>query len=132
MAQEIKAISPTYSFKSQAIRCMVHTIHLAVHDDINALASNGTSTSTNTKLSKAASPMDIASLVDPPDGIYSNYNSIISQITQLASYLNQSPQRPEKFVAIVKLIYVEEKPSNAVLLLSHVVTRWNSIYEMLV
>ncbi|MBW0478915.1 hypothetical protein O181_018630 [Austropuccinia psidii MF-1] len=127
MAQEIEAINPTFSSKAQAIGCMAQTIHLAACDGINALASNGTSTSTtNNKLSNEAGPMDIVSLVDPPDGIDINYNSIILQLTQLALYLNQSPQRHEKFVATVKLMYDEEKPSNPVILLSHVATRWNS------
>ncbi|MBW0492423.1 hypothetical protein O181_032138 [Austropuccinia psidii MF-1] len=133
MAKEIEAINPAFSSKAQAIGFMAHTIHLAAPDGINALESNGTSTSTtNNELSKAAGPMDIVSLIDPPDGIDINYNSIISQLAQLASDLNQSPQICEKLMATIKLMYDEEKPSNTVILLSHVATRWNSTYEMLV
>ncbi|MBW0563228.1 hypothetical protein O181_102943, partial [Austropuccinia psidii MF-1] len=96
MDQEIEAVNPTFSSKAQVIMCMVHTIHLAACNGINALARNRTSTSTtNSKISKAAGPMDIVSLVDPPDGININYNSIISRLAQSASNLNQSPQRHE-------------------------------------
>ncbi|MBW0542532.1 hypothetical protein O181_082247 [Austropuccinia psidii MF-1] len=75
MDQEIEAVNPTFSSKAQVIRCMVHTIHLAACNGIIALARNGTSTSTtNRKISKADGPMNIVSLVDPPDGIDINYN----------------------------------------------------------
>ncbi|MBW0560929.1 hypothetical protein O181_100644 [Austropuccinia psidii MF-1] len=132
-AQEIQEINPTFSSKNQGIGCMAYTIHLATLDGINALASNGTSNSTtNNKLYKAAGSMDIVSLVDAPDGIDMNYKLIILQLAQLALYLNQSPQIHEKFVATSKLVYYEEKPRNAVILLSHVATRWNSTYEILV
>ncbi|MBW0552292.1 hypothetical protein O181_092007 [Austropuccinia psidii MF-1] len=125
MAQELEEINPTFSSKAQAIGCMEHTIHLGTHDGNNGLASNRTSTSTKTELSKEAGKMDIVNLVEPPDGIDINYNSIILQLTQFALYLNQSPQRYENFVATVKLVYDKEKPRNAVILLSHVATRYN-------
>ncbi|MBW0548397.1 hypothetical protein O181_088112 [Austropuccinia psidii MF-1] len=38
MAQEIEAISPAFSSNAQAIGFMAHTINLATHDGINALA----------------------------------------------------------------------------------------------
>ncbi|MBW0465470.1 hypothetical protein O181_005185 [Austropuccinia psidii MF-1] len=78
IAQEIEAINPEFSSKSQAIGCMAHTPHLDTHDGINALARNGTSTSTiNKNISKEACPIDIVSLVYPPDGIEINYSLII-------------------------------------------------------
>ncbi|MBW0580327.1 hypothetical protein O181_120042 [Austropuccinia psidii MF-1] len=117
MEQEIKSISPTFYSKAQAIGCMAQKIHLEARDGINALAINGTSTSTQMKISKEAFPMDIVSLADPPNGIDINYDSIVFQITKLAFYRNQITQRCERFMATAKLIYDKENPRSAVILL---------------
>ncbi|MBW0511448.1 hypothetical protein O181_051163, partial [Austropuccinia psidii MF-1] len=102
MAQEIEAICPRFCSKANAV---------GYEDNLNQ--------------------MSISSLVDPPDGLHLQYNSIISKISRLASYLRHSPQRQDKFATTVNLVYENNKPGNANTLLSQVPTRWNSTYEML-
>ncbi|MBW0570117.1 hypothetical protein O181_109832 [Austropuccinia psidii MF-1] len=129
MAQEIGKKNPVFDPNQQAIGCMAHTIHLTACDGLNALGSQPDSISEEP--TEVAGPMSIANLVDPPDGLNLNYNSIVSCIAQLASYINRSPQQQEKFLKTVQLVYDESKPTHVTTLLSHVVTRWNSTFEML-
>ncbi|MBW0580140.1 hypothetical protein O181_119855, partial [Austropuccinia psidii MF-1] len=75
--------------------------------------------------------MDLSNLLDTPDGTHLQYDSIISQIAKLGSYLQQSSQRREKFITTVNLVYDGSKPTKASTSLTHVCTRWNSTYEML-
>ncbi|MBW0482264.1 hypothetical protein O181_021979 [Austropuccinia psidii MF-1] len=72
--------------------------------------------------------MSISNLIDPPDGLQLNYNSIISHISRLASYLRQSPQQCEKFISTVNIFYEEQKGN---MLLTNVATQWSSTYDML-
>ncbi|MBW0481558.1 hypothetical protein O181_021273 [Austropuccinia psidii MF-1] len=58
-------------------------------------------------------------------------NLTLDKISQLASYLRQSPQRREKSIAMVNLVYDDTTSTNATTLLSHVCTRWNLTYDML-
>ncbi|MBW0482455.1 hypothetical protein O181_022170 [Austropuccinia psidii MF-1] len=112
------------------VGCMAHTIHLAVCDGLKALGSKLPDTN-NQVDNNNENPMSITSLVDPPDGLNLQYNSIIVKISCLASYLYPSPQRREKFITTVNLVYDSDKPTNANTLLSQVSTRWNSNYKML-
>ncbi|MBW0462700.1 hypothetical protein O181_002415 [Austropuccinia psidii MF-1] len=75
--------------------------------------------------------MAISNLINPPDGQHMRYHSIISCITRLASYMKQSPQRREKFIGTVNLLYDGSQPTNATTLLTPVSTRWNSTYDKL-
>ncbi|MBW0569659.1 hypothetical protein O181_109374 [Austropuccinia psidii MF-1] len=109
---------------------MAHTIHLAAHDGLKALGTNSGNSITSTD-EDSFNPMSISSLIDPPDGLHLQYNSIISKISRLASYLRHSPQQRDKFATAVNLVYKSNKPGNANTLLSQVPTRWNSTYEML-
>ncbi|MBW0465267.1 hypothetical protein O181_004982 [Austropuccinia psidii MF-1] len=130
MAQEIEATCPKFCAKDNMVGCMAHTIHLAARDGLKALASKPPDTN-NQVDNNNENPMSISSLVDPPDGLNLQYNSIIGKISRLASYLHHSPQRREKFITTVNLVYDSDKPTNANTLLSQVSTRWNSTYEML-
>ncbi|MBW0589338.1 hypothetical protein O181_129053 [Austropuccinia psidii MF-1] len=113
MVQEIKNISPTFKAEIHAIGCMAHIIHLAECDGLNALG-HGVSSDieVNLQSSELISPMAISNLINPPDGQHMRYYSIISCITRLASYMKQSPQRREKFIGTVNLLYDESQPAN--------------------
>ncbi|MBW0573371.1 hypothetical protein O181_113086 [Austropuccinia psidii MF-1] len=128
MNQEIQSLCPTYTADTQAIGFMAHTIHLAARDGLNAL---GNAESDALDSSIASDPMAITNLVSHPDKLSLNYNSIITCIGLLASYLHQSPQRHEKFITTVKLVYDNSRPTHSTMLLSHVPTHWNSTYDML-
>ncbi|MBW0475933.1 hypothetical protein O181_015648 [Austropuccinia psidii MF-1] len=109
---------------------MAHIIHLEECDGLKALAhANGP---TQTKAQEPQGQMDISNLIDKPDSLYSKYDSIVSQISLLGSDLCQSPQGQEKFIAMVNFVYNEGKNKRASILLTHVATRWNSTYKMLV
>ncbi|MBW0493256.1 hypothetical protein O181_032971 [Austropuccinia psidii MF-1] len=125
MAQKIEALVPTFTACTNAIGCMAHTIHLAARDGLNALA-QGPPVATNDPKGNMNGPMSISHILDLPDCVNTSYNSIINQISRLSSYIRQSPQRREKFIGTVNLIYDEANT-----LLSNICTRWNSTYGML-
>ncbi|MBW0572569.1 hypothetical protein O181_112284 [Austropuccinia psidii MF-1] len=106
-----------------AIGCMAHVLHLVSRDGLKALGNR--SPVESSPANNPRGPMDLKSLIDPPEVLNLNYDSIISRVEHLASYLHQSPQWRERFITTVKLVY------NVTTLLSHVSTRWNSTYDML-
>ncbi|MBW0460508.1 hypothetical protein O181_000223 [Austropuccinia psidii MF-1] len=131
MAQEIKRLIPSFSASNHAIGCMAHTIHLAAHDGLNALAQSGPLPSDQEASGNNSGPMAISSLVDEPDEQNTWYNSIIDCLSKLASYIPQSPQRREKFIHMVNLIYEEGQTTKETTLLTNVCTRLNLTYDML-
>ncbi|MBW0464137.1 hypothetical protein O181_003852 [Austropuccinia psidii MF-1] len=121
MAQEIQVKCPTFVAETNKIGCMAHIIHLAAHDGLKALAhANGP---TQTEAQEPQGHMDLSNLIDEADGLYLKYDSIISRISRLGSYLCQSPQCREKFIARVNFVYDEGKNTKASTLLTHVATR---------
>ncbi|MBW0518824.1 hypothetical protein O181_058539 [Austropuccinia psidii MF-1] len=130
MAQEIEETCPRFFAKDNMVGCMAHTIHLAEHNGLKALGIKHPNTN-NQVDNNNENPISISSLVDPPDGLNLQYNSIIGKIILLASYLCHSPQRHKKFITTVNLVYNSKKPTNAIKLDSQVSTRWNSTYKML-
>ncbi|MBW0525689.1 hypothetical protein O181_065404, partial [Austropuccinia psidii MF-1] len=126
---KIASTAPTFKASTHAIGCMAHVLHLAAQDGLKALSKGVVPTTC--KQEEPPGPMAIVNIINTPDGSSLRYDSIISRVAQLASYLRQSPQRREKFVATVKLNYNGPKPANANTLLCHVCTRWNSTYDML-
>ncbi|MBW0514531.1 hypothetical protein O181_054246 [Austropuccinia psidii MF-1] len=112
------------------VGCMAHTIHLAARNGLKSLGRKPPDTN-NQVDNNNENPMSITSLVDPPDGLNLQYNSIIGKISRMTSYLHHSPQRREKFITTVNLVYDSDKPTNENTLLSQVSTRWNSTYKML-
>ncbi|MBW0470056.1 hypothetical protein O181_009771 [Austropuccinia psidii MF-1] len=129
MVNEIASTAPTFNASTHVIGCMAHVLHLAAQDGLKAL-SEGVAPTT-CKQEQHPVPMSIVNIINTPDGSSLRYDSIISHVARLASYLRQSPQCREKSVATVKLNYNGPKPTNANTLLCHVRTRWNSTYEML-
>ncbi|MBW0529560.1 hypothetical protein O181_069275 [Austropuccinia psidii MF-1] len=129
MAHEIKINTITLSEATNSIGCMAHVLHLVVHEGLKAL-SNG-SIATSEKENEIATPMAIANLVDIPNGFNLRYDSIISHVARLASYLRQSPQWHKKFATTLKLVYDGSNCPSVTMLLLHVCTQWNSAYDML-
>ncbi|MBW0510918.1 hypothetical protein O181_050633 [Austropuccinia psidii MF-1] len=130
MDQEIQVKCPTFIAETNTIGCMAHIIHLAACDGLKELAhANGP---TQTEAQEPQGRMDLSNLIDKADSLYLKYNSIASRIACLESYLCQSPQCREKFIAMVNFVYDEGKNTKASTLLTHVATRWNSTYEILV
>ncbi|MBW0533572.1 hypothetical protein O181_073287 [Austropuccinia psidii MF-1] len=109
---------------------MTHTIHPAAQDGLNSLA-QGPPVATNDPEGNMNGPMSISHIVDLPDGVNTSYNSIINRISTISSYIQQSPQRREKFIGTANLIYDKAKTTKADKLLSNMCTPWNSTYGML-
>ncbi|MBW0539431.1 hypothetical protein O181_079146 [Austropuccinia psidii MF-1] len=130
MASEMQNQLPGFCADQQAIVCMAHTIYLAARDGLKALGATPEELETPNE-NDSHRLMSPTNIINDPDGLHLNYNSIVSQISQFATYLNQSPQRHEKFITTVHLVYNDSRPTKAVTLLSHVSTRCNSAYEML-
>ncbi|MBW0495694.1 hypothetical protein O181_035409 [Austropuccinia psidii MF-1] len=130
MAQKIRNLVPAFITFTNAIRCMAHTIHLAAQDVLFALAP-GPPVITNEKEGNINLPMSICHIVYFPNGVNTSYDSIINQISRLASYKKQSPQRHENFIGTLNLIYEKEKTTPENKLFSNVSTRLNSIYDIL-
>ncbi|MBW0478598.1 hypothetical protein O181_018313 [Austropuccinia psidii MF-1] len=132
MAHKLEEMSGSLNAAMQHIGCMAHIIHFSACDGLNALSLDSTSPDNNIPPDDWINHcMSIETLVDSPDGMHLRYKTIISQISRLASYLNQSPQWRDKFITTVHLVYNGATPTNATLLLSHVSTRLNSTYNML-
>ncbi|MBW0464072.1 hypothetical protein O181_003787 [Austropuccinia psidii MF-1] len=128
MNQEIQSLCPAYTTNTQSISCIAYTIHLEARDGLKAL---GNVSSDELDPSISSDTMAITNLVSPSDGLNLKYDLIITHIGQLASYWHQSPQRHEKFITTVKLVYESSRPTHATMLLSHVPACWNSTYDML-
>ncbi|MBW0466885.1 hypothetical protein O181_006600 [Austropuccinia psidii MF-1] len=132
MAQKLEETSGSFNAAMQHMGCMAHIIHLATRDGLNALSLDSSSPDNNIPPDDWINNcMSIKTLVDSPDGMHLRYNTIISQIARLASYLNQSLQKRDKFITTVCLVYNGATPTHVTLLLSHVSTHWNSTYNML-
>ncbi|MBW0581747.1 hypothetical protein O181_121462 [Austropuccinia psidii MF-1] len=131
MCSKMQDLCQEFIARKQWLGFMAHTIHLAARDGLKALAI-GSPNSTQNKSEDTVSQTSIENLIDIPDGQDIQYYSIILQISHLAGFLNQSPQWRDKSNTTVKLIYNDIKPTKATNLLSHVCTRWNSTYDMLV
>ncbi|MBW0579782.1 hypothetical protein O181_119497 [Austropuccinia psidii MF-1] len=132
MAQKLEETSVSFNAAMKNIGCMAHIINLAACDGLNALSLD--SSSPDNKIPPdnwVNNRMSIETLVNSPDGMHLRYNTIISQIARLSSYLNQSPQRREKFITTFYLVYNGATPTHATLLLLHVSTCWNSTYDIL-
>ncbi|MBW0492212.1 hypothetical protein O181_031927 [Austropuccinia psidii MF-1] len=68
IAQEIEGLIPSFSASNNEIGCMVHTIHLAACDGLNALAQSRPLPSDQEAVGNNSGPMTISNLVDEPDG----------------------------------------------------------------
>ncbi|MBW0580800.1 hypothetical protein O181_120515 [Austropuccinia psidii MF-1] len=123
-------MAETLNASTHAIGCMAHVLHLAAQDGLKAL-SKGVAPTT-CKQEEPPGPMAIVRIINPPDGLSLRYDSIISRVAQLASYLWKSPQYREKFAEAVKLIYDGPKPTNAMYVLAEtlLMTCWSKHYAL--
>ncbi|MBW0520489.1 hypothetical protein O181_060204 [Austropuccinia psidii MF-1] len=119
MAMAIESKIPTFRAKTHSVGCMAHTLHLAARNGLNSLGISNSPPHQPSTISDP-NPILISNVIDLPDGINLQYDSIISRISRLASYLRHSPQRREKFIAMVKLVYDDTTSTKATTLLSHV------------
>ncbi|MBW0529662.1 hypothetical protein O181_069377 [Austropuccinia psidii MF-1] len=125
MASEMQNQLPGFCADQQAIGCMAHTIHLAAQDGLKTLGETPEELATP-NVNDSHGLMSLTNIINDPDGLHLNYSSIVSRRSKLATYLKQSPQRCEKFITTIHLLYDDLRPTKAVTLLSHV-----STYEML-
>ncbi|MBW0510216.1 hypothetical protein O181_049931 [Austropuccinia psidii MF-1] len=130
MVNEIASMAVTFNVITHSIGCMAHVLHLAARDGLKAL-SKGVAPTT-CKPEEPPGPMAIVNIINSPDGSSLRYDSIISRVAQLASYLRQSPQRRKKFAATVKLNYDGPKTTNAMYVLAGtlVMTCWSKHYAL--
>ncbi|MBW0570966.1 hypothetical protein O181_110681, partial [Austropuccinia psidii MF-1] len=106
MAQKLEEKSGSFNSAMQHIGCMAHVIHLGTRDGLNTLSLDSSSPDNNIPPDDwINNHMSMETLADSPDGMHLSYNTIISQIFRLASYLNQSPQWRDKFITTVHLVY---------------------------
>ncbi|MBW0551668.1 hypothetical protein O181_091383 [Austropuccinia psidii MF-1] len=121
MAQEIQLKLPTFVSETNGIGCMAHILHLAARDSLKELANeNGT---TQTEAQQPQGKIDLSNLIHKAYGLNLNYNSIVSQISHLGSYLCQSLQFQEKFIAMVNFVYNYGKQTRASTILTNKATR---------
>ncbi|MBW0518687.1 hypothetical protein O181_058402 [Austropuccinia psidii MF-1] len=116
MVNEIASMAETFNASTHAIGCMAYVLHLVARDGIKAL-SEGVSPTT-CEQEEPPGPMAIVNIINPPDGLGLRYDSIISHVAGLTSYLQKSPQCGENFAATVKLIHDVPKPTNAMYVLA--------------
>ena len=112
---------------------MAHVINLAAHDGIKVFGAD-TGVDDNGEAEITLGRMDLANLIDPPNGQNLNLQSIVSRLHGLATYVRGSPQRREGFEAAVDLVTSQSNSETSVLprmLILDVKTRWNSTYDML-
>ncbi|MBW0472387.1 hypothetical protein O181_012102 [Austropuccinia psidii MF-1] len=114
MVHRISSETSNFSSEVNAIGCMAHVLHLVAFDGLKALGNSSPVESPPENNTRG--PMDSTSLINPPEGLNLNCNSIISWVARLALYLHQSPQQRKTFITTVKLV------CNDTTLLSHVST----------
>ncbi|MBW0539430.1 hypothetical protein O181_079145 [Austropuccinia psidii MF-1] len=123
MALKLEETSGSFNAAMQHIGCMAHIIHLDARDGLNAFSLDSSSRDNNIPPDNWINNcMSTETLIDFQDGMHLRYNTIISRIARLASYLNQSPQRRDKFITTVRLVYNGATPTHATSLLLHVST----------
>ena len=131
-----EAIANNTDFKfnssNHLLGCMAHVINLAVRD---GLAVFGTSTPTN-EPSEYSNPLNIANLVDHPNGADVNLKTVVARIHGLTTNVRGSPQCCKNFQSCISLSQrslneapAANQPSKSLIL--GVKTRWNSTYLML-
>ncbi|MBW0565311.1 hypothetical protein O181_105026 [Austropuccinia psidii MF-1] len=103
MAGEMQNQLPGFCADLQAIGCMAPTIHISAQDGLKALGETPEELSTP-NANDSHGLMSLTNIINYPDGLHLSYNSIISQISQLATYLNQSPQLRKKFNTTIHLV----------------------------
>ncbi|MBW0549618.1 hypothetical protein O181_089333 [Austropuccinia psidii MF-1] len=125
MVRKISSQTSNFSAEVNAIGCMAHVLHLVACDGLKVLGNR--SPVESSPANKPRGPMDLTSLINPPEVLNLNYHSIISWVAHLALYLQQSPHQHKRFITTVKLVYNDDtRPTNATTLLSHVQTHRNS------
>ena len=92
-----------FEANSQLLGCMAHVINLAAHDGIKAFGADPEALNNN-EGEMTLGRMDIAHLVDLPDGRHINLQTIVSRTHGLATYICNSPQRREAFKAVVDFV----------------------------
>ncbi|MBW0468529.1 hypothetical protein O181_008244 [Austropuccinia psidii MF-1] len=102
MVHKISSQTSSFSAEVNAIGCMAHVLHLVARDGLKALGNSSLVESSSAN--EPRGPMDLTSLIDLPEGLNVNYDSIISWVARLALYLHQSPQQHKRFITIVKLV----------------------------
>ncbi|MBW0463373.1 hypothetical protein O181_003088 [Austropuccinia psidii MF-1] len=132
MAQKLEENLVSLNSAMQQIGCMAHIIHLATWDGLSTFSLDSTSPDNNMPPDDWINNfISIETLVNSQDVMPLRYNTIISQVSRLASYLNHSPQQRDKFITTVHLVYNGTTPKNVTSLFLHVSTCWNSTYDML-
>ncbi|MBW0495326.1 hypothetical protein O181_035041 [Austropuccinia psidii MF-1] len=103
MDKEIQLKCPTFVSETNTIGCMAHIIHLAASDGLKALAHANEPTQTGVQ--QPPEQLDLSNIINEADGLNLNYDSIISQIAHLGSYLSQSLQCQENFITMASQKY---------------------------
>ncbi|KNZ52775.1 uncharacterized protein VP01_3451g4 [Puccinia sorghi] len=104
---------------TQLLGCMAHVINLSAHDWIRVFGTDTRVVNENED-EITLGKMDLANLVDQPDGQDINLHTVVSRIHGLATYVQGSPQSPN-----------QDHSSGPRMLILDVRTRWNSTYDML-
>jgi hypothetical protein len=141
MARELNLQIPQFKSSTQILGCVAHVINLAAKIGIGALGSidyedeghiiSMADTDVEPKNSSANNPMNIRSLVSPPDGASINMQTILKRIHGLCTWVRFSPQRREKFSVDVNYCQPKMIAKKIKCLEIDVPTRWNSTYSML-
>ncbi|KAI7967282.1 hypothetical protein MJO29_000559 [Puccinia striiformis f. sp. tritici] len=120
-----------FDANTRLLGCMAHVINLAAHDGLKVFGALSQDAEKEVTLRN----MDFDTILDRPDGIDVNLQTVVSRIHGLATFVRHSPQRREGFEAVIQLVNSQgtsNPPIKEDLILKRDVrTRWNSTYIML-
>ncbi|POW14443.1 hypothetical protein PSTT_02938 [Puccinia striiformis] len=124
-----------FNANTRLLGCMAHIINLAAHDSLKVFGSLNSASGPNIKQEVTLNNMDFNTILDRPNGVNVNLQTVDLQIHGLATYVRNSPQQWEGFAAVIALVNSQFEDNQHIkenlILKRDVRTRWNSTYIML-
>jgi hypothetical protein len=137
MARELQLLLPSFNTDKQLLGCIAHVINLGAKAGLAVLGKLDDNDGKEISIaemdsSESSLVMSILNLMLVPDGIGIDLKTVLKQIHGLCTYVRFSPQRRERFHAVVDFAQPNlcETGAKFTCLDIDVSTRWNSTFHM--
>ncbi|PLW30911.1 hypothetical protein PCANC_20329 [Puccinia coronata f. sp. avenae] len=137
MARELQLLLPSFNTDKQLLGCIAHVINLGAKAGLAVLGTLDNNNGKEISMAEMDSfesslVMSILNLTLVPDGIGLDLKTVLKQIHGLCTYVRFSPQRRERFHAVVDFAQPNlcETGAKFTCLDIDVSTQWNSTFHM--